>query len=814
MAPTPRGIKPKGIKLSKKSSVGGRLSGLLQRVSFSSPTLQRFVKRSVTLLSLSAVVAAGAVAYDYKIEQDVDKNSPKQTKKKKVLVLDFSSMKIVEEKPPKYWRTMLSAALDSESSEDKVTEVEIRNLVDTIHAAADDPNIVALYGIFGHGFRFSAGGLAQVEEVRNALKVFRESHRIHWEPNKTHKSVLLRRGNATPKPMYAYADTFANPFGNTEFYLASIFSHIHLQQNGELQLFGLATSNVFLRDALKKYGIKVHVFKHGKYKTAPNVFTEQSYVREHKENTTTLVKSLNDQICDGIVQSRRGLTAFDNIVWTMIHNYGTFSASHVKRLGLVDFIPRLGPLHVLLQSNKKKMATAEEQNGNTMTDKSSPEKENGNNDTMTKEGSMPHSSTMSAIDDSWKNETDFDKFSAEESISFTKYSKLVEQRNTYQARKWKNYARLKRLAEGSAAAETVMSTLFGYSAPYFNIKKEDYSEAKEKSGEEKIALLNVTGAINDGVARKVAHSIRKIKKSKDIKAVVLRIDSPGGSGLAAENIFQELKELKKPVVCSMGNVAASAGYYIATDCKRIFAMPTTITGSIGVFGLKFDLSEMAAQYGVNVEHVATGPHSTSYNLFQPMTKPVKTNFSRNVDRFYDYFKQLVSNGRGMTMSEVEAIAQGRVWTGEQAKQVGLVDEHGGLVRAISYAQNNFTSGDAAIEVWPKQTSFLEKFLKRLADSDEEEKEDDTEDSPTMSEIGKAFISMLAKNDGSSPSAQSRDAQHHFLSQILGHAGSYNLSTMPTSLSGIMMTIDENEAIKCLLTDQSHHGWSALPGDCE
>ena len=119
-------------------------------------------------------------------------------------------------------------------------------------------------------FRFNSGGWGHVEEVRNALKVFRESHRIHREPNLAHEKVLIRNGNSTPKPMYAYADSFANPLdsaGNQEYYLASVFSRIHLQAQGECNLFGMGSANTFIRDFLKKYGITAHVFKHGVYKS-------------------------------------------------------------------------------------------------------------------------------------------------------------------------------------------------------------------------------------------------------------------------------------------------------------------------------------------------------------------------------------------------------------------------------------------------------------------------------------------------------------------------------------------------------------------
>ena len=119
--------------------------------------------------------------------------------------------------------------------------------------------------------------------------------------------------------------------------------------------------------------------------------------------------------------------------------------------------------------------------------------------------------------------------------------------------------------------------------------------------------------------------------------------------------------------------AASGGYYVATHSDRIFALPTTITGSIGVFGIKFDATGLGRQYGVEVQHVTSGgKHSLTYNIFAPLTKAVKRNLLRNVDRVYSYFKEIVAENRNLTLQEVEAIAKGRVWTGLQGRHVGLV----------------------------------------------------------------------------------------------------------------------------------------------
>jgi protease-4 len=153
----------------------------------------------------------------------------------------------------------------------------------------------------------------------------------------------------------------------------------------------------------------------------------------------------------------------------------------------------------------------------------------------------------------------------------------------------------------------------------------------------------------------------------------------------------------------MSNAAASGGYYISTSCEKIFANPTTTTGSIGVFGIKFDASEWGKDYGIRSDHYPHGSHAASLNPLVPLTPGTKDNISRMVAGFYDYFKNIVATGRSMSVDEVERVAQGRVWTGEQAKENGLVDALGGLDRAISYAKSTHTKSESVdVEYWPRK----------------------------------------------------------------------------------------------------------------
>jgi protease-4 len=202
------------------------------------------------------------------------------------------------------------------------------------------------------------------------------------------------------------------------------------------------------------------------------------------------------------------------------------------------------------------------------------------------------------------------------------------------------------------------------------------------------------GPIVDGWAEdalggdRLAAELRSLRLDPSVEAVVLRIDSPGGSAAASEVILREvqlLREAGTPVVASMGSVAASGGYWIACQADRILAQPTTITGSIGVFGMFPNLAGMLDKVGVSVVAVQTGPHADLMSLARPKTEAELELLQEYVDEIYRGFLTRVAAGRGITEEEVDAIGEGRVWTGRQALELGLVDRFGGLDAAIEEA---------------------------------------------------------------------------------------------------------------------------------
>jgi len=238
------------------------------------------------------------------------------------------------------------------------------------------------------------------------------------------------------------------------------------------------------------------------------------------------------------------------------------------------------------------------------------------------------------------------------------------------------------------------------------------------SASNKIAVIYAQGEIlyGDGDENYIGQNLiisalRKAQDDKNIKAIVLRVNSPGGSALASELIWREMELASKklPIVVSMGNLAASGGYYIACNADRIFAEPTTITGSIGVYGLIPNLNKLADNIGVNAEQVSTNT-GANYSVFEPMTDAFRTVSTEGVEQIYTTFIERVATGRDMLVKDVDSVAQGRVWSGVEALEKGLVDALGNLDDAVSYAAELADITDYKVRNYPNyKFDFEDKF---------------------------------------------------------------------------------------------------------
>ncbi|MEL7119999.1 MAG: signal peptide peptidase SppA, partial [Bacteroidota bacterium] len=250
-------------------------------------------------------------------------------------------------------------------------------------------------------------------------------------------------------------------------------------------------------------------------------------------------------------------------------------------------------------------------------------------------------------------------------------------------------------------------------------KMGDYDE------ESRIAVVYAEGNVVDGKGNngeiadlKYNKVFEKIRKSKKIKAVVLRINSPGGSSLSADNMYQAIEAIKesgKPVIVSMGDYAASAGYYIAAHADSIIAQENTLTGSIGVFSMVPNAENMLNnKLGIKFDTVQTGKMSAGLTPFYGLSESEKKWFQTRTDVAYDSFLELVAEGRDMTKEEVGRIAKGRVWTGMKAKELGLVDEIGGMEKAIEIAAEKAGISSYRLVEYPYVKSQFEQLLEELS----------------------------------------------------------------------------------------------------
>ncbi|MEM9340300.1 MAG: signal peptide peptidase SppA [Bacteroidota bacterium] len=248
-------------------------------------------------------------------------------------------------------------------------------------------------------------------------------------------------------------------------------------------------------------------------------------------------------------------------------------------------------------------------------------------------------------------------------------------------------------------------------------------KSESKYSKNKVAVIVAEGNIVMGgdegiVGETFAKEVRKARESKSVKAIVLRVNSGGGSMTASDMIWRELMLTKgeKPIVASMGNAAASGGYYIAMPADEIIAQPNTITGSIGIFGLWFNFSKfLENKVGITHDVVKTGEYSDIYTVTRQLNDQEKAIIQSTVDEGYEVFTQKVAENRGMTQERVKEVGGGRVWSGEQALEKGLVDQLGSFNDAVELAAEKAgIADDYRVSYYPKKKPFIEEFLEKMS----------------------------------------------------------------------------------------------------
>ena len=262
---------------------------------------------------------------------------------------------------------------------------------------------------------------------------------------------------------------------------------------------------------------------------------------------------------------------------------------------------------------------------------------------------------------------------------------------------------------------------------YNKVSIEDYAEkiattTKDYSTKDKIAVVYAQGEILSGEGDEtyigegsMRRALQEARKDKNIKAIVLRIDSPGGSALTSELIWREIELTKKvkPIVVSMGNLAASGGYYIACNATKIYAEPTTITGSIGVFGTLPNFTQAFNKLGIYTEQVKTHERANNYSPFVPLDDNTRAVAQESVEKIYSTFVSRVAAGRKMTFAQVDAIGQGRVWSGQDALRIGLVDKIGGMDEALKEAASLAKIKEYRVQDFPEYEKDFDDVLSQF-----------------------------------------------------------------------------------------------------
>ena len=495
-------------------------------------------------------------------------------KENSVLTIDFKS-KIVEHENE-------SEASMFDLKDD--AELKYQDILNAIETAKNDDKIK---GISIELDDIDAG-ITQIDDIRKSLEDFKKSNKF----------------------VYAYG----NNVSQASYYLGSMADQYFLNPVGGIELKGLSSEVVFLKEFAEKYGININVIRHGNFKAAVEPFLRNEMSPENKEQMTALLNDTWGEISSKIIQSRKlDPTEFKTVVDSL---YAT--------------IPDLSLKYKLADKLVQK----------------------------------------SEYEEIIKNKLNIGKDEKLNKVSI------------------RNYA---------------------------------FSQVDTKTNDNKIAVLYASGTIYNGNKYSDIHSeryiqyIKNLAQDDNIKAVVLRVNSPGGSANASDEILYELQQLKqkKPLIISFGDYAASGGYYISMAGDRIFAQNNTITGSIGVFGVIPDAKNLANRNGIYSDAVSTNANSNMISPFSWLSSGTLAIAQRSVVNTYNRFVHFVSKNRKKTAEEVDAVGSGRVWSGKRAKEIGLVDEIGSLNDAVKYAANKANIAEYEAVSYPEKVDKFEQIMGNL-----------------------------------------------------------------------------------------------------
>jgi protease-4 len=545
-----------------------------------------------SFLGLFLFLGVGFGSLIWLIVSTASKTGEPTVEDKSVLVFDLSAT-IRDTQPQLSSRQAVESAL-GEPDESVLT---LRNVLQTLEAAAEDDKIVGLY-LRGTNAETSTG-YAILREVRQALDEFRESG----------------------KPIYAYDLNWSEK----EYYLASAANKVFVNPSGMVLINGFSSRTAFYKEALDKYGIGIQVVRAGKYKSAVEPYQRTELSDANRQQTQQL---LDDIWREFRMTASRNREIDAQGLQIVASKWGLIQPPTAKSENLVDEVAYFDEVTAQLRE-------LTEQSGEDTT--------------------------------SFRN------------VGMVKYKSSLEN---------------------------------GF-------------DGSEEEANNQVAVVYAEGAIVPGSgtlqqvgSNRFSRRLRKLREDEKVKAIVMRVNSPGGSATASEVIQREVKltQQKKPIVISMGNYAASGGYLISTYGSKIYAEPNTITGSIGVYGLLPNVQELGNELGITWDGVKTNPFADLNTISRPKTEAEMQKLRQMVQQSYDRFLADVAQGRELERSQVADLAQGRVWSGVQAQKVGLVDELGGLEDAIAAAASMAELDQWQVQEYPKRSSFEERLLKQILQS--------------------------------------------------------------------------------------------------
>lgn len=458
---------------------------------------------------------------------------------------------------------------------------------------------------------------------------------------------------ATGKPVHAY---LVDPTVR-DYYVASAASVITMEPFGTLQFGGLVSSQLYFAGFFEKYGVGIQVSRVGKFKSAVEPYTQTSMSPENRAQTRRYLEATWSDIKQRVATSRD----LDTLqLQRLADDVALFTPNDALSAGLID---RVAPLDVVLQDLRQLTSADAFAEATGTTAETAASTEDG---VPTPDDAVANAVANAEADVDAPAENGSD---APNNALATRIPQIM----------LRDYASAALINQGPTSSRRRVAIVYAQGS-----------------------IVNGEGGVDQVGGRALSRELRALRQNSSVRAVVLRVNSPGGSVTASEEILRELELLdaSKPVVVSMGTLAASGGYWIATAGRRIYAQPNTLTGSIGVFSIFPNLEGIAEKNGINIDTVSTARYADVYSIARPRTSRELALVQRSIDAVYEAFLGRVATARSLPLDSVRVIAEGRVWAGTDALALGLVDELGDLDDAVEHAAGlaNLEEGYGVLEL--------------------------------------------------------------------------------------------------------------------